>query len=154
MMMKPDSAAQPRRVLYCEGNTDGTIALEPGQDATCTITNDDSDETSLILVKSVINDSGGTSQASDWTLSAVGPTPFSGPGPNVNSPEGFQPGTYDLSESGGPDNYTASDWVCVGVEQDDADTITLGLGEAAICTISNDDDIVEETIFSDGFESN
>ena len=86
--------------------------------------------------------------APSWTLTAAGPTSFSGPGPTVESGDGFEPGTYDLSESGGPPDYSASAWVCVGGNQDDADTITLGQGEAATCTITNDDsDATSLTVF-------
>ncbi|MDX1410297.1 MAG: hypothetical protein R3330_19235 [Saprospiraceae bacterium] len=120
-------------------NSDGTITLELGQDATCTITNDDSEVTSLTLVKEVVNDNGGNATAPQWTLNAAGPTPLTGPGPMVTSGEDFLPGTYDLSETGGAAGYDASAWVCVGGTQDDDDTITLQLGEAAVCTITNDD---------------
>jgi len=119
-------------------NPDGTITLALDQDATCTITNDDSVSTSLTLVKQVINNNGGTASGSAWTLSAAGPTPFSGAGPNVSNDPGFAPGTYDLSESGGPAGYTASAWVCVGGTQN-GNSITLELGEAATCTITNND---------------
>jgi len=120
-------------------NPDGTITLAPGQDATCTITNDDSGGTGLTLVKKVINDNGGSALGSAWNLNAIGPTPFGGKGPNVSSGSDFAAGSYDLSESGGPNGYIASDWECVGGTQNDGDTITLALGETATCTISNDD---------------
>ena len=93
----------------------------------------------LTLVNDVINDNGGTATASDWTLTASGPTGFSGSGPFVSGGTDFMAGRYDLSESGGPGSYTASDWFCVGGTQNDADTITLGQGESATCTITNDD---------------
>jgi cysteine-rich repeat protein len=108
------------------------------------------DTPNLTLVKAVINDSGRTEKPSAWVLTASGPTGFSGNGPSVPSGSGFDPGTYDLSESG-PDGYTASDWVCVGVTQDDADTVTLGPDDSAVCTLTNND---TEIIFADGFESN
>jgi len=120
-------------------NPDGGITLALGQDATCTITNDDTDSTSLTLLKQVINDNGGDASGSAWTLSAAGPTPLSDSGPKVSSGSGFVAGSYRLSESGGPAGYGASDWVCVGGTQDNANTITLSLGEAATCTIKNDD---------------
>lgn len=94
--------------------------------------------TGLTLVKKVINNNGGTALPSFWTLMADGPTGISGDGPFVVSGEGFQPGTYDLSESG-PSGYRASDWVCEGGTQVDGDTVTLALGESATCTITNDD---------------
>jgi hypothetical protein len=133
-------------------NPDGTITLALGQNAVCTVTNDDT-EPGLTLVKEVVNDSGGLAVPAAWTLTATGPTGFSGPGPNVSSGSGFAAGSYDLSESGGPAWYTASDWVCVGGSQQDADTIFLAPGQSAICTITNDDVFREEGIFSSGFES-
>ena len=95
--------------------------------------------TNLTLVKEIINDDDGTASTSDWILAASGPTPFSDMGPSVSNGEGFLPGTYDLSESGGPAGYSASDWVCDGGTQLDGDTINLALDEAATCTITNDD---------------
>ena len=135
-------------------NSDGTITLALAQDATCTITNDDTDSTSLTLVKQVINDNGGSASASAWTLTAIGPKGFSGTGPNVSSGVGFLAGTYDLSESGGPAGYSASSWVCVGGHQVDGDTITLALDEAATCTITSNDIAptltVIKTVINDG----
>ena len=101
----------------------------------CSITNDDN-APSLTLVKQVINDNGGTLQPSAWTVSASGPTPISGAG-SASSDSGFAIGTYTLAEFG-PGNYIASGWGCEGGAQV-GDTITLGLGESAVCTISNDD---------------
>ncbi|NNL03879.1 MAG: hypothetical protein HKO85_01230 [Xanthomonadales bacterium] len=119
-------------------NADGSIALSLAQNAVCTITNDDSPP-SLTLVKEVTNDNGGESVPSAWTLSAAGTSPLNGPGPIVTSGSTFQAGSYDLSESGGEPGYEASDWVCVGGSQADADTISLTIGEIATCTITNDD---------------
>ena len=92
-----------------------------------------------MLVKKVINDNGGAATASDWTLSASGPESFSGSGPNVSSGTNLTAGSYDLSESGGPDDYSASDWICVGGTQIDVDTISISTDESATCTITNDD---------------
>ncbi|CAG0947837.1 partial Sortase A, partial [Anaerolineae bacterium] len=83
-------------------------------------------------------DNSGAAIASDWTLTATGPTGFSGAGPSVGNGVSFDAGVYNLSESG-PAGYSASAWVCVGGTQNDNDTITLGLGESATCTITNDD---------------
>jgi hypothetical protein len=70
--------------------------------------------TNLTLVSGVINNDGGSATANQWTLDASGQSSFSGPGPKVASPGGFLPGTYNLSESGGPGGYSYSNWVCVG----------------------------------------
>jgi hypothetical protein len=121
----------------CPAVLGGTVTLDEGDDITCTITNDD-DAPSLTLVKVVVNDNGGTAVESAWTLTAAGPTGFSGAGPSVSNGASFDAGSYDLSESG-PAGYSASAWVCVGGTQDDGDTITVGLGESATCTITNND---------------
>ena len=105
----------------------------PGTPSLCT-----SADSSLTLKKVVINDSGGTAKASDWTLIASGTTGFSGSGPSVSSGVSFTAGTYNLTESGLA-GYSASDWVCVGGTQNDVDTITLVSGESATCTITNND---------------
>lgn len=129
------------------------ITVSLGESATCTITNDD-DEPSLTLVKQVTNDDGGTSLPSAWTLIATGPTGFSGAGPSVSNGTSYDAGTYDLSESG-PGGYTASDWVCVGGNQLDGNTISIGLGENVTCTITNDDiaptlKLVKEVVTDNG----
>ncbi|MBI5037147.1 MAG: DUF11 domain-containing protein [Candidatus Kerfeldbacteria bacterium] len=111
----------------------GNVTLLPGDEKSCTITNDDQ-TAHLTLIKYVTNDDGGLSTAGDWLLSSSGPTSLSDYGTadgDVNT------GTYALSEQG-PTGYDASDWICRGGIQDE-DTITLALGESATCTITNDD---------------
>jgi uncharacterized repeat protein (TIGR01451 family) len=115
----------------------GNVIVVAGQTKTCTITNNDN-APSLTLVKAVTNNNGGASAPSDWTLTASGPTGFSGAGPTVNNGVSFDAGTYTLSESG-PIGYSASDWVCVGGTQGNATHITITLGQSATCTITNDD---------------
>ncbi|PIP17182.1 MAG: hypothetical protein COX44_01285, partial [Candidatus Portnoybacteria bacterium CG23_combo_of_CG06-09_8_20_14_all_37_13] len=119
-------------------STDCTGTMTIGGSKTCTITNDDI-EPSLTLIKSLTKDNGGTAVESEWTLTATGPSGFSGVGPSVSNGTSFAVGTYDLSESGGPLGYTASDWVCTGGTQVDGDTVTIALGQNVICTITNDD---------------
>ncbi|MBY4678276.1 prealbumin-like fold domain-containing protein [Marinobacterium arenosum] len=138
----------------CVGGTqqDGdTISVGLGESATCTIVNDDVPP-SLTLIKQVINDNGGTALVTDWTLFANGPTGFSGTS-GVSSDAGFSAGSYDLSESG-PANYSASDWSCVGGSQQDGDTINLGLGESATCTIVNDDNPPSLTLIKEVINDN
>ena len=122
----------------CTGvqNTGNQITLGLGQSATCSIINNDV-APSLTLVKSVINDNGGRANASDWTVTATGPSTISGQG-TVSSDSSFLAGTYTLSESNGISGYTAGNWNCIGV-QNTGNQITLKVGERAICTIVNDD---------------
>src|SRR5439155_1498902 len=108
----------------------GTIAN--GQTKTCTVTNDDQAAT-LIVIKHVINDNGGTTVASDFTLDSGGtndsPDNFPGaesPGTNVT----LDAGSYAVSETG-PSGYTESDSAdCSG---------TIALGQTKTCTVTNND---------------
>lgn len=105
----------------------------------CEITNDDIPP-SLELVKVVVNDHGGVLTAGAWTLSADGPTDISGPGGATSGPL-FEAGIYALSEGSvvpGAGDYSTGPWQCVGGTQNDS-SITLDIGESAVCTIINDD---------------
>jgi len=95
--------------------------------------------TNLTLVKHVINDGFGDAVPEDWILYADGPSSFDGPGPRVLSADDILPGLYNLTESATPAGYQASDWVCVGGNQTDGNTIGLSLGDAAVCTVTNND---------------
>ena len=123
------------------------ITLAVGQTASCTITNDDIAPT-LQLNKHVINDNGGTANASAWTLTAAGSGGFSGtgaPATGVDASNGPNSVTanvqYTLSESGGPSGYSSSGvWNCTGSGTfATPNKITLGPGQSASCTITNDD---------------
>ena len=91
---------------------------------------------SLTLVKHVVNDNGRSAVATDFTLTATGPTPISGAG-QVTSGPGFVAGTYTLSETG-PAGYTPSSWTCTGGAQS-GNQITLAPADSAVCEITNDD---------------
>ncbi|MDC7121913.1 hypothetical protein OMK64_10235 [Cellulomonas fimi] len=93
--------------------TGDVVTLAAGDDVTCTVTNV-ATQPHLTLSKLVANDAGGTATATQWTLSATGPTSFSG---TTGSPAvtrvAITPGTYQLAES--PETtpgYEASDWLC------------------------------------------
>ncbi len=120
----------------CSG---GNISLAYGDDEICTITNDDI-APSLTLDKIVDNSAGGSALESQWTLTATGSTTISGLGASgstdVVSTSTFSAGTYILSETGSVDNYSASAWSCTGATLT-GDSITLDLGDTAVCTITN-----------------
>lgn len=119
------------------------VSVSNGSSATCTITNDDIAPI-LHLRKSVVNDNGGLSGATDWLLSATGSSQIVsylyGPSP-VDSTINFLADTYTLSESAGSGGYTPSQWSCVlnGAPPVLSSTVTLAIGEEATCTITNDD---------------
>jgi len=124
---------------------DGTITLQPGDDKTCTITNDDIAPT-LRLVKTVTTDNGGTDVAGDWDLTArrlcvadsTDPTcGFTDLGDSTDFHTLLAGKPYSLSESG-PDGYTQGSWSCNGGTKN-GNRITLGLDDDVTCTINNDD---------------
>jgi hypothetical protein len=122
-----------------EGNcaTDGTITLPADGSGTCSITNDDV-APSLTITKIVINDNGGGALATEWNLTASGPTPISGAG-GATSDSSFVAGTYTLSETAGPVGYTSTAWICTGDGLQVDNEITLAVGETANCSITSDD---------------
>ena len=121
----------------CPAILGGTVTLDEGETVTCTITNDDIAPI-LHLRKVVINDNGGSATVADFTLTAngTGTNDISGTSP-VDSGAGLLADTFALSETT-MSGYTPSAWSCVGGTQNGAN-ITLGLGQEATCTITNDD---------------
>jgi len=126
---------------------DNTIELAVAESAVCTITNDDN-EPKLTLNKIVVNDNGGNTAESAWTLTATGagtdPLTLTGLGAagdaDVVSGAGFDAGVYTLSETGDTTNYTASPWSCVNHSGFAAGVVTVGPNDTnVICTITNDD---------------
>src|SRR5438552_7266793 len=108
----------------------GTIAV--GQTKTCMVTNDDL-VAKLTVFKQVVNDSGGTALASNWTINVAGasPSPASFPGSAAGTFVSLNPGTYSVTETGGPTGYTATlSAECSGA---------IALGEAKTWRISNRD---------------
>jgi Prealbumin-like fold domain len=142
--------------------TDGSITLLDGEEKVCSITNVDGprqlDIGVLTLIKTVVNDNGGTATVADWTLSAVsGTTTVSGiSGTQDTNGVPVPAGVYTLSESSGPAGYTASLYSCIGggdVIPVIGNTVTIGKDESFICTITNNDQqsfvIVDKTVIND-----
>jgi hypothetical protein len=127
MVLEPAVAGYATTYDGCTGS------VAPGETKTCTATNE-FQLAHLKLVKAVENNGGGSALPTAWTLSASGPTPISGAG-GVESD--VSPGLYTLSESL-VQGYTPGGWVCVGGSQN-VNQITLGPGQSATCTITNDD---------------
>lgn len=126
---------------------DGEITLADGDDAECTITNDDiagapppTPTATLTVTKTVINDDGGTLLVSDFPLFIDALSVLSGIATTTLSP-----GAYTVSETGDAD-YDASDW---GGDCAVDGSITLADGDDAECTITNND-IAAAVILQDG----
>lgn len=106
----------------------GTVTLTPGQNATCTITNDDIAPT-LKLVKTVQNNYGGAAAISSFQAKING----NNVAWNVAVP--LNAGAYTVSETSLP-GYTASSW---GGNCAPNGAITLSIGQVATCSITNSD---------------
>ncbi|WP_460725946.1 galactose oxidase-like domain-containing protein [Lysobacter rhizosphaerae] len=105
------------------------IELAAGDNATCTITNNDLPLATLTVNKVVVNNDGGTKVASDFGFSVNGAAPvaFEADGSNtINVPAG----TYTITEPAVA-NYVASFSNCSG--------LVLSAGGSATCTITNND---------------
>jgi hypothetical protein len=107
---------------------DGSVTLAPGDDKTCTITNNDI-QPELTLVKVVLNNNGGTAQVSDFPLKVSGASVTSGVA------NGFNAGSYMASEMQLA-GYAASGWTG---DCDAEGNVTLAVGDRKTCTITNDD---------------
>jgi hypothetical protein len=110
----------------CDAN--GNVTLEPGDNKTCTITNDDIAPT-LTLEKTVVNDDEGTAGEDDFQAYIDG-------GPvDWDAPQTLDAGSHTASEDVVP-GYVADDW---GGDCDPRGNVTLGPGESKTCTITNRD---------------
>jgi hypothetical protein len=109
----------------------GTIAS--GQHVTCVVTNDDT-PAMLTVIKHVVNDSGGTKSAGDFTLTINGVTASGG-----NSFAGSEVGvTKTLTTVGA---YGVTETAFTGYAQTLSGDCsgTIALGEHKTCTITNND---------------
>ncbi|QWP75617.1 DUF11 domain-containing protein [Lysobacter sp. K5869] len=126
----------------------GSLAITPvrGAAISCTLTNTPS---RLTLLKTVVNDNGGTALDTAWTLTATGPTNLSGTeGAAAVTNATVNPGAYTLAETNGPTGYTASQYSCVvnGAAAVVGNNLSLAAGDTVICTITNDDQPVHLTL--------
>ncbi len=94
---------------------------------------------SLTVIKNVINNDSGTAVASDFTMNVTGTNVSSPsfPGNATGTTVTLDPGSYSVSESGGPTGYASSSSSdCSG---------SIAAGESKTCTITNDDQPVATT---------
>ena len=102
------------------------------------ITNEVSCTTRLSLRKIVHNLGHGSATPGDWTLTAHGPTPVTGPGDSAAvTHQTIGVGHYSLIESGGPAGYDPNGWYCSGTEHIGPSRISATLGQDITCTIEN-----------------
>ncbi|MDH3294266.1 MAG: hypothetical protein OER95_08080, partial [Acidimicrobiia bacterium] len=121
---------------------DPTLALVPGNDVTCTITNKLANGT-LTLVKAVDNTGGGEDSGDEWTLTASDDTGtvLSGMSGSPGATGSVAPGTYSLSETAADTvtgDYVAS-WSCVDgdVTVSQTASVDVAAGDDITCTVTN-----------------
>ena len=118
------------------------ITLALGEEATCTITNDDQ-QSYVIVDKTVVNNNGGSAAANDFLLTVNGNAVSDAVAYPVN------PGTHTAGETNLP-GYTAGAW---GGDCGTDAKVTVALGQTKTCTITNDDQqayiIVDKTVVND-----
>ncbi|MFA6587869.1 MAG: SdrD B-like domain-containing protein [Patescibacteria group bacterium] len=119
----------------CVGGTfdKGTITLNEGDTATCTITNNDQ-APSITLIKDVDNGNGGNAQPNDFKLTIGGAAALSGVKYDVDANK-----AYALNET----QLTGYNFVSITGDNKCPDVlggeVTLDEGEDITCTIKNDD---------------
>src|SRR5204863_301016 len=120
-------------------STDCSGSIAVSQTKTCTVTNDDK-LAQLTIIKHVVNNSGGTATAGQWTMDVTGANPsnthFAGSEAGVVIT--MDAGSYSVNESGGPSGYAKTlSAGCSG---------TLAPGAHLTCTITNDDIVASLTL--------
>ncbi len=129
-----------------DDGAEGTVTVPIGHRVRCSAMNETA---RLKLIKHVTNDSGGTKQPADWTLTATpsGTRPAdvgaqSVPGSWAGETIEVRPGTpYALSESG-PGGYEQTSIRCntgVGGASEDRTSVTLAPLDNVECVIANND---------------
>src|SRR5262249_5186690 len=108
-------------------------AISAGQHVTCVVTNDDVAAT-LTVIKHVVNDSGGTKSAADFTLTINGVTATGG-----NSFAGVEAGVTKTLTTVGV--YSVTETPVAGYAQTLSSdcTGTISLGQHKTCTVTNND---------------
>ncbi|GAA5200747.1 VWA domain-containing protein [Microbacterium jejuense] len=114
-----------------------TLTLKPGDDVTCTFTNDDQPG-HLTLVKVVDNANGGDKAAADWNqhlTATLGATTLTF---NHNETKDVAAGTFTLAEINQLAGYQLTNLVCsTGGTSLANPTVTIGNGQNVTCTFTN-----------------
>ena len=132
--------------IVCDGGATDTVTLNPGDEKSCTITNEDI-APQITLIKDVTNDNGGLAGVNDFGLTIGGTAVDSGTTLDVNSNMAIA-----LNEAG-LTGYSfvniTGDTKCPAALNG---TVTLDEGEHITCTIHNDDQpgtlIVKKTLYN------
>ena len=118
-----------------------TITVASGDNAVCTIVNDDADTGLLTLVKQVDNDIGGAATAADFVLSFTDGASVNGAGVSGSSQVTsviVDAGSYTLSET--PlSGYGLTSISCDGADSDGLDGLQVEKGENITCIFLNED---------------
>jgi hypothetical protein len=109
-------------------DSSGNVTLASGNDKTCTITNDDR-PASITVVKTVINDNGGTKVVADFPLFVSGTAVTSGVTNTFPAPA-----SYAVTETTDPGYTRTFSGAC-----DASGNMNVSPGDSKTCTITNND---------------
>jgi len=118
-----------------------TITVVSGDNAVCTIVNNDTDTAILTLQKKVVNDNGGDASAADFVLSFTDGASTNGTGVTGASQVTsvvVNAGLYTLSETP-VSGYNLAAIDCDGADTDGLDGLKIGRGENITCWFLNED---------------
>ncbi len=118
-----------------------------GELVTCEFVNDQ--EAQVTVIKSVVNNNGGTAGIGDFDLFLDGDPVTSGSANAVDA------GLHTVTESG-PDGYAQTSIVCLDDDTDAAvgHPVTVVEGQSVTCTVTNDDIAPELTLIKDVINDN
>jgi Prealbumin-like fold domain len=139
-VVSEDATSSYTQSLSGDCNASGTVSLSVGNTKTCTITNTDIPPV-LHVVKLVVNTSGGTAVASNFSLhvkNASSGIDVSG-SPAAGTPT---PGTLYMLKAGAfvvSEDATSSYTQILSGDCNASGTVTLAVGDSKTCTITNTD---------------
>jgi uncharacterized repeat protein (TIGR01451 family) len=141
------STATGRTTSLPSNQVTGSYSFTPKPDDDITCTYKHTPLALITLSKVVVNDDGLTHAASEWTLTANGPSYITGAaGSTAVTSATVAPGTYALSESG-PPGYNQTSLVCTGgADTDLSNDLAIAAGEIITCTFTNNDTQVGQTL--------
>jgi plastocyanin len=113
-----------------------TYNVEPGEEVTCTFTN--TQNGNITVVKNTV----GGDDAFEFTSTSLSPSPFTlttTGGTDSRSFTNLAPGSYDVAESDPGEMWDQTSAVCVDgdLNEQDPASITLDAGETVTCTFTN-----------------
>ena len=122
------------------------FTIQSGLETICSF-NDSLATGTLTVIKTVVNDNGGSATSDQWSIHVTsGGNEVSGspqPGSATGTPYTLTAGTYQVGETGGPSGYTGPTF---GGDCDNSGSVNVVAGQNKTCTLTNDDNAAGLTL--------